>query len=197
MRSSRHRPPRPLRSGSSRTGTSSCRAQSHSGSAKWRIRAAASARCRRRSLRTFRPARANGRFNSGSRIRRKIRARNSKLKLAPYSRMSSVISRSKPKPRHSAHPAAQATDRHPGRARLGGAGGRTRRQHAVLRHRQRQPRVAHHQRVEHAEAAHHAACHQRDAQPGSAHQSGDVGPRARLQALAGSPVIHMAAEGRM
>ena len=43
------------------------------------------------------------------------------------------------------------------------------RQHAILRHGQRQPRVAHDQRIEHAEAAQHAARHQRDPKHRSTH----------------------------
>ena len=53
--------------------------------------------------------------------------------------------------------------------------------HPVLRHRQRQARITHDQGIEHAEAAHHSAQHDGDAQPVPANQAGKIRPRARLE----------------
>ena len=71
------------------------------------------------------------------------------------------------------------------------------RQHAVLRHRQRQARIAHHQRIEHAKAADHAAQDQADRSSGPPSRPAMSAQEPVSHALDESPVIHMAATGTM
>jgi len=73
---------------------------------------------------------------------------------------------------------AQGTneDGHPGRARARMQFAENRRKHPILGHSQGQARVAHHQSVEHAEGAKQAAEDERQAQPVSSEQPGDVRP---------------------
>src|SRR5258707_2945902 len=75
----------------------------------------------------------------------------------------------------------QHHNRHPRRSRLRMRFAKYLRQHSVLSHRQRQPRIAHHQRIEHPKRAHHSAQHQQKSQPvcavpGAAHQPGHLRP---------------------
>src|SRR2546428_6523711 len=125
------------------------------------------------------PGTRNGRRNSGSRMRSATSAINSSERLPPYKRMSSVTSRSKPSPRHSAHPIAQTTMATQG-ARVRVELAKSTRQHAVLGHGQGQARITHHQSIEYPETTHHAAEHQRGTEQRTSNQTGNLRPGTRL-----------------
>ena len=89
----------------------------------------------------------------------------------------------------------ESDDRNPRRARLFLQLAEDCRQHAILRHGQRQARVAHDQSVEHAKGADHAAEDDANAEQRSAKSPAISAQEPVSQAVGVRPVIHMAANG--
>src|SRR5207244_12456431 len=110
------------------------------------------------------PGTRKPRLSPGSLMRSTTSVTNSSIRLAP----SHDVQRDEPL---ESQPEAQCPgrcanhDREPRRVRPFACFGERFREHAIPSHCQGQTRVAHHQRVEHSEPAHHSAKHYQESQP--------------------------------